>query len=247
MKASALEFRLRYWLHTLVFGLGFFAPWNYALHLDPTGANAHAWGVLSAEIGKTGVMTIGTAFDGLLIIGIVVAAAGAWLRTWGSAYLGAAVVEDGRMHAGIVADGPYRHMRNPLYVGTWLHSVALALLMPVSGAVFVLVVIGVMQVRLILGEEAFLGETLGAAYAAYRAKVPRVWPAVRARVAAAGRVPRWGQALASEVYFWGVAAAFAALGWSYNAQLLLQAVLVSFGVSLVMRAVVPKERVVAVG
>ena len=37
---------------------------------------------------------------------------------------------------GVVADGPYRHMRNPLYLGAWVHTLALALLMPASGALF---------------------------------------------------------------------------------------------------------------
>ncbi len=115
------------------------------------------------------------------------AVAAAALRTWGGAYLGADVVQDGKMHttvsptpfaggpvAGVLTDGPFRRMRNPLYLGTFLHTLALALLMPRSGAVFAIVVIGVMQVRLILGEEAFLLRTVGQPYEAYCRLVPRV-------------------------------------------------------------------------
>ena len=74
--------------------------------------------------------------------------------------------------SGILEDGPYRYLRNPLYLGTFLHAVALSLLMSRSGAVFTIVAIGVMQLRLIFGEEAFLTRTLGAPYQAYCARVP---------------------------------------------------------------------------
>ncbi len=239
MKATAVEYRLRFLIHAVIYALGFFAPWNYLLHLDARGPNAHLWGVLAAVLAKYGVLGlgIGGAFEGLLVVGIVAAALGAGLRTWGAAYLGSDVVKDGGMHgAGIVADGPYRYVRNPLYLGTFLHTLALALLMPVSGAVFVMVLIGVFQVRLILREEPFLGERLGASYMAYCAKVPRLWPALRARVVGSGQQPAWGQAVLGEVYFWGVAGSFAVAGWWYNAWLLIQCVVVSLGVSLVARA-----------
>ena len=143
---------------------------------------------------------------------------------------------------GVLTDGPYRRMRNPLYVGTFLHTVALALLMPRSGAVFALVAIAVVQVRLILGEEDFLRRTVGAPYEAYCSLVPRILPALRARVAAGGRAARWGQAFVGEAYFWIVAAAFCLLGWRYNATLLIQAVVVGFGVSLVTKALVPRAK-----
>jgi hypothetical protein len=45
-----------------------------------------------------------------------------------------------------------------------------------------------------------------------------------------------------EIYMWGVAISFAALGWMYNAVLILQGVLVSVGTSLVVRAFLPKPQ-----
>ena len=180
----------------------------------------------------------------------MLAVAGAALRTWGSAYLGANVVQSRAMHtaqaeaaSGILQDGPFRYMRNPLYLGTFLHTLALALLMPRSGAIFTVVAIGLMQVRLILAEEAFLSAKLGDRYAAYCALVPRIVPSLKARVAAGGLTPRWGQALLGEIYMWGVAGSFAAVGWRYNAALLIQCVLVSLGVSIVARAVTTKGMV----
>ena len=252
-KASALEFRLRYWLHAVVFALGFLAPWNLlpgsTLALDPPGPNAHVWGRLAANLSRAGWLGLDAAFNALLIAAIVFALGAAALRTWGTAYLGAAVVQDGSMHtsvsptpfagppaAGVLTDGPFRFVRNPLYVGTWLHTLALALLMPRSGAIFALVLIGVMQLRLILGEEDFLRRTVGAPYEAYCKLVPRLLPRLMPRVAPSGRQPMWLQACLGESYMIVAAAAFCLLGWRYNAVLLIQGVLVAFGLSLVLRA-----------
>jgi hypothetical protein len=127
-------------------------------------------------------------------------------------------------------------MRNPLYLGSWLNLLALALLMPASGAVFAIVMLIGFHLRLVLGEEAFLREKLGEPYAAYCARVPRLLPALRPQVAASGARPRWGQAALAEIFMWGSAVSFAVLGWRYNATLLLQCVLVSLGVSLVVKA-----------
>jgi hypothetical protein len=147
------------------------------------------------------------------------------------------VVHDQQMRAdSVVAAGPYRYMRNPLYVGSWLNTLALALLLRPSGAVFMVVGIVVFLLRLILAEEAHLRETLGAAYVAYCARVPRIFPALRPTVPAAADVrPQWGRAAATEIYMWGSAAAFAVLGWRYDPVLLLQCVLVSLGLSLVVK------------
>ena len=254
-KSSALEFRIRYWIHAVLIALGFWAPWGY---LQPAGtteiasANTHTWGVLAAVLAKNVLGTgnpnsIVTAFNILLSCAIVFAVAAALLRTWAAAYLDTAIVESPAMHTaalspnGILEDGPYRHLRNPLYLGTMLHVVALALLMSRSGAIFTLVTIGILQVRLILGEEAFLSRSLGAPYLAYVAKVPRLLPSIVPRIRAAGSSPRWLQALLGEIYFWGVALSFAFLGWAYATPRLIQAVLISFGIALLVRAFTPRQ------
>jgi len=237
VKASGWEFRYRFWILLGLYVLGFAAPWDRWLHLDGAGPNTHVWARLATLLYKGGAgMTMGAAFNLVLAAGIALALAGAWLRTWGTAYLSAEVMSGEAMRGeGVVADGPYRYVRNPLYLGAWANLLALALLMPPSGAVFALVTVVAFQVRLILGEEAFLRERLGEAYAAYCAKVRRLVPALRPRVAASGARARWGEAALAEIFMWGVAASYAALGWQYNARLLLQAVLVSLGVSLVAR------------
>lgn len=236
MKATALEFRLRLWIFLAIYILGFVAPWDFAWHLDGTGPNAHVWARLAILLSRNGAMTIGAAFNAVLIAGILCAGLGAWMRTWGSAYLGVEVMSDERMRGeGVVADGPYRYLRNPLYVGNWIDTLALAMLMPVSGAIVTLVLLVVFQMRLILGEEAFLREKLGEPYVAYCAKVPRIVPALRPRVAASGLRPQWMRAAVAENFMWGVTASLAVLGWRYDAELLIQCVVVWLGVSLVVR------------
>jgi uncharacterized membrane protein len=42
---------------------------------------------------------------------------------------------------------------------------------------------------------------------------------------------------------WGVFVSFVALGWRYNSLLIMQGVLVSLGLSLVVRAFLPKAEV----
>lgn len=246
MKASALEFRFRYLVHVVIYTLGFTTPWNYLLHLDGRSVIGKAiWLPAALEIERAGWLSLTGASNLLLGLGIAFALAAAGLRTWGAAYLSSAVVKDGGMHTSVhggavVADGPYRHMRNPLYVGTFLHTFALALLMPVSGAIFAVVAIGIEQWRLIGGEEAFLEGKLGATYLEYKARVPRLFPSLKARVAASGTRPAWGMAIVGEIYMWGVVVAFASVGTKYNAFLVIQGVVIALGVSLVARAFVPK-------
>lgn len=242
MRASALEFRLRFWIVMLIYVLGFFAPWDAVLPLDGSGPNAHVWGRLAVALSKGGIMGIGAAFDAVLVLGILCAGSGAWLRTWGAAYLGADAMRDSRPHGErLVADGPYRYMRNPLYLGAWVHTLALALLMPVSGAIFTIVVLVLFQVRLILGEESYLRAKLGEGYLAYCVQVPRLLPALRPQLASSGTRPRWVQAALAEIFMWGMTVSFAVLGWQYNALLLERCVLVWLGVSMVVRAATMKQ------
>jgi len=242
MKASAFEFRFRFWIFVLVYTLGFVTPWDLAWHLDGSGPNTHVWARLAMLLYKDAGVAIGKAFNAVLIAGIVCAGVGAWLRTSGSAYLTVEVMSDTKMRGDhVVADGPYRYLRNPLYLGTWANTLALALLMAPSGAVFTIVLVVGFQLRLILGEEAFLREKLGEPYLAYCAKVSRLLPALTPRVPASGARPDWLHAAAAEIFMWGVTASFAVLGWRYDAHLLLQCVLVSLGASLIVRALQKKD------
>lgn len=237
MKASRFEFRFRYAIHTIIYVLGFMTPWNQWLHLD----TVRTWQWLAAMLTRHAGMSFSASTVAVLVAGIAVALAAALLRTWAAAYIGAGVVHSASMHGdGVIAAGPYRYMRNPLYVGIVLHTLALALLMLPSGAVFTIVLITLLQLRLILAEEAFLTEKLGEPYRAYCAAVPRFIPSLRPRLPRPSVKPAWGLGFLGELYLWGVVVTFAVLGWRYNALLLIQGVLVSLGLSLVVRAFVPR-------
>lgn len=243
-RATGFEFRFRFLIHAVIIVLGFWAPWDNWLHLDSAGPNPHVWGLAAAHLYKVapGAVTIGVAFNVLLILAMLCAFVAAVLRTWGSAYIGASIVQSGAMHGSeLVAAGPYRYMRNPLYVGLVIHTLALALLMPPSGAVFAVVMMALFELRLIGGEEAFLVKKLGEPYQAYCSLVPRIFPSLWPKVAASATRPRWGLALLGEIYMWGVFVVYAALGYRYNAFLLMRGVLISLGVALVVRAMLPRK------
>lgn len=237
MNVTRLAYRFRFLIFLLICILGFTAPWNLVLHLDGRGINSHVWGTLAWLMARSGALGIGTAFNVVLAVGIVCAVLGAWLRTWGTAYLGAGVMSGSSMRGeGVVADGPYRYVRNSLYVGGWLNTMALAMLMPPSGAIFTMVILVLLSLGTIRSEEAFLNAKLGEPYLAYCGKVPRLIPALRPRVEASGVQPRWMHAVLSQLFEWGIAVSLVAVGWRYNEVLLLQCVLVSLGVSIIVKA-----------
>jgi protein-S-isoprenylcysteine O-methyltransferase Ste14 len=238
LKATALEFRFRFLIHAIIYALGFTTPWNHWLHLD----TIRTWQWLAAWPSRSGWVPFQSATIAVLIVGILCALIAASLRTWAAAYLTSSIIKDSAMHGEeVVAAGPYRFLRNPLYVGIFIHTLALALLMPPSGALLSIVLIGLLELRLIAGEEAFLTAKLGEPYLAYRAKVPALFPALTPRVPASSVQPQWPQAFLGELYMWGVAISFATLGWRYNSFLIIQGVVVSLGLSLIARAFIPKR------
>jgi protein-S-isoprenylcysteine O-methyltransferase Ste14 len=238
MKATPFEFRFRFFILAVIYFLGFAAPWNYWLHLD----SIRTWQLLAAWPARSGWITFSNATIVVLFLGIVWAFKGAFLRTWGTAYLSPSVVQASALHGeGVIAAGPYRYVRNPLYLGNFIHSLALALLMPPSGAIFCILAIIVFQLRLIAAEESFLTARLGEPYLAYCAKVARLVPAITPRVPASTLQPKWPTAFLGEIYMWGVVVTFAILGWRYNSILLIIGVLISLGISLIVRAFLPRR------
>ena len=239
MGATSIEYRLRYALHGLIFILGFWPFWEPFLGLT----TKSTWLIISAAMARQGWLGFQAATMLLLVIGTVFAAMGAWLRVWGSAYLGAGVVISPEMHGQTLqADGPYRRTRNPLYLGTLLHTFGIAILMPPAGAIFAIAAIWILQVRLALAEEPFLTQRFGATYTRYEESVPRFLPAPKPMVPAAGQRPHWLQAILGESYVVGVVITMAGFGWDFNALPLLKGILISLGISLVLRAFLPRPK-----
>jgi protein-S-isoprenylcysteine O-methyltransferase Ste14 len=239
MRASAIEFRLRYVIIAVLITMGFWSPWIEAWGLGQR-RSVLAW--LALELTRMGVAQFRTAAALAIVTGTLVAALAVVLRVWGTAYLGAFTVNHLTMQAGAVrTDGPYRFVRNPLYLGTWTMTAAMAFAMPPTGALVALVLLAVFLLRLILGEEAFLREKLGEPYAVYLASVPRIVPRLRSVLPHGDARPRWGHALLAEVNVIGVLVALGGFSWGYNNWRIIQVILIGLGVSLVVRALMPME------
>jgi protein-S-isoprenylcysteine O-methyltransferase Ste14 len=241
MKAAPLAFRFRFLIHAVIFVLAFNVPWNYWLHLDMD-ASGSTWLLLSTWLARNRWLSFSGATIALLIFGALCALIAAILRTSGSAYIGFSTVQSGSMHGDkVVAAGPYRFVRNPLYLGIIMLTFSLALLMPPSGAIFSIVCIILFELVLIAGEEPFLTEKLGQSYLQYRARVPKLIPALSPRIPPSDALPSWRAAFLSETFFWGFFLTWLIVGWRYNALLMAQGTLISLGLSLVVRAILPRR------
>jgi len=116
---------------------------------------------------------------------------------------------------------------------------ALAFLMPPTGALVSMALLTLFLLRLTLGEEAFLTTRLGQPYCEYLQAVPRFFPRLRTSLLSAGAEPHWFRALLTETTPIGIFAAFAVFSWSYDNRLMIRVILVCFGFSLVVRALMP--------
>jgi hypothetical protein len=231
-RASPWWYRRRGTLLGVIYGAGFLV--GYLTFGGPAREPAYVvWGErLAGDAGAIGLLW--AAFACALL---------AWLlRASGTAYLRRDVVfaADVQRDRLIVA-GPFRYMRNPLYVGNLFLALAIALLAPPLG--FAIILAGnVLWAVFVAGEEGReLANHYGDAYAAFCAAVPpfvpRLTPAsVAGSVAVA---PAWRPALLGEAFclalalaivplalyghaglpaFWAIAAAsflvFTVAGWS---------------------------------
>jgi len=238
VKATRWEFSFRVAIICAIYFLGFFAPWE-RLGSSGNPNPPRLWSWLAIQAARTGLVSTNAAYLAVTASAILLALLGAWLRLWGTAYLGHFVMRNPAMQAGaVMASGPYRHLRNPLYVGLVLTSLAVAVLMPASGALFFGAAMLLFTLRLIGGEEAFLAGELGQAYLDYRKAVPSLWPSLRPRLAASAVKPRWIHGLIAECFPVATAVCFAALAWSYDANLLTRCILICFGVSLIVHALI---------
>ncbi len=176
-----------------IYGLGFLLG-NLSFDGRPPQPAFLAWGALFAS-GHGGTI--------LLCLSIASALA-AWLwRASGTAYLQRSVVfaADVQRDRLIVA-GPFRYVRNPLYVGNMFLALSVALLAPPLG--FALIMAGNAAIAALLAAEESRGmaERYGAVYEAFRAAVPafvpRLTPAdVPGSVSAQAA---WGPALFGDAY-----------------------------------------------
>jgi protein-S-isoprenylcysteine O-methyltransferase Ste14 len=198
MRASTFEFKNRFWIIGGIFGLCFGAP-----HVFDRVNAAEALVRLVRPALNPESLDYRYQIQGVFFAGAVLVFIAAGLRTWATAYLKGSVVHDASLHSDrVVAGGPYRHTRNPLYLGTILMTVGFAPMAQRSGAVAMIVLMILFNYRLILREEFELLASQGAGYSRFRDAVPRLLPSLRPCVPAGDAVPAWGQAIAAESWFW---------------------------------------------
>ena len=139
----------------------------------------------------------------VILFGSLLVFFAAGLRTWGAAYLRTEVVHDIAQHSeALVADGPFRYTRNPLYLASLPMAAGIGVLASRLGFVFLLLANWIFVYRLIFREEESLVKIQGESYREYRQAVPRFRPALRPRVPSGNRQPKWGQAFAGESFVW---------------------------------------------
>lgn len=210
MRATDWEFKNRGIIFGFIFGLPFVC---YAVDHTTTAS----W--LGARLAPTLAMSEFTATRLMLGAAALFAALAAGVRTWASAYLNADVVYASEVKsAALVADGPYRLLRNPLYFGNCLLGMGMGLLMSRLGFAVEMACLITFCYRLILREESELRANQGDSFAAYVAAVPRLWPSPWPKVASAGRLPKWGDGFVAESWCWGFAAAMLVFAVTLNSQ-----------------------------
>jgi protein-S-isoprenylcysteine O-methyltransferase Ste14 len=221
MKATPFEFRNRFWIFGAFYWIGF-----TFYSVDHVNAGAF----IAQLVEKSGPSRP----NSLPLAGVVIAAVFCFLcaalRTWGTAYLKADVMQDASLHAEqIVADGPYRYMRNPLYLGGILLALGMGLMMSRAGFLFCVLGVTVFSLRLIGLEESNLRVERGESYAEYCRLVPRIFPSLAPRVPSGGLRAHWGQAFSGELFMWGFFLAVLAFALTQDQRVLLGVIFLSLG------------------
>jgi protein-S-isoprenylcysteine O-methyltransferase Ste14 len=125
VKATNWEFTNRALFFGLVFALAFSLS-----SVDPENATASLANWLGARMHLDAELVAGLLFA-LVAFVLVVAA---FIRTWASSYLHTNVVYANQVKTeSLVADGPYRRVRNPLYFANVLMAVGMGAMMSRSG------------------------------------------------------------------------------------------------------------------
>jgi protein-S-isoprenylcysteine O-methyltransferase Ste14 len=209
-QASDFEFRNRFWIISSIYGV------TFALYeVDPTNLTIALTLRVLRWASPVAIVTIDAPnFNNtarlFFAFGTILLILAALVRSWATAYLKSGVVHDSAIHSELlVADGPYRHLRNPLYLGNILQAFGIGLLASRLGFAFLTLANTLFMIRLILHEEAGLLWSQGESYRRYVDAVPRLWPSFVARVPGSVARPNWRDGVLGEMFFWIFAAGMA--------------------------------------
>ena len=196
-QATEFEFRTRFWFIFGIFWLGFLL--YYVDHVN-----------VSVALSRLVLRHPDENSSRFLALGTLSVALGALIRSWAESYLHSSVVHDAALHGEqLVADGPYRYVRNPLYLGNLLLAVGIGMLASRSGFLMISIGMWLFVYRLILREETTLLHSQGERYRRYLATVPRLLPSLVPQVPPSGAKPNWLDGFTGELFMWGAAAAMA--------------------------------------
>jgi protein-S-isoprenylcysteine O-methyltransferase Ste14 len=214
VRATKFEFEKRFWIITGIYAVGFSLS-NFD-HVRAITALRH---LIAPSLPSDSAQAIAFA-QVVIAAGALLVFLAAALRTWAAAYLRTDVVHDTAQHSkALVADGPFRYTRNPLYLANLPMAAGIGVLASRLGWVFLLVASGLFLYRLIFREEEALRQNQVDSYRAYLEAVPRFWPSLTPRVPAGNRTPQWGQAFAGESFVWFFGAAELCLAITLNVKL----------------------------
>lgn len=197
MRATKWEFEQRFWVIMAIYFVGFFLS-----AIDHLPFIAWVRHLIAPSIAR-GTPEAETFARIVMIAGALLIFVAAAIRTWGAAYLRTEVVHDTSQHSEtLVADGPFRYTRNPLYLAGLPMAAGLGVLASRSGFVFLVLAHWIFFYRLIFREEEALRQSQGESYLAYCRSVPRFWPSLTPRVPSGNLEPQWGQAFVGEIFVW---------------------------------------------
>jgi protein-S-isoprenylcysteine O-methyltransferase Ste14 len=204
-QATEFEFRMRFWFIAGIFWLGFLL-----YSIDHVNASVALSRLILGGHPDENSTQFGHYVIGFFALGTLSAALGALIRSWAESYLHSSIVHDPALHGEqLVADGPYRHVRNPLYLGNLLLAPGIGLLASRSGFLVISIGMWLFVYRLLLCEETTLLQSQGESYRRYLSAVPRLLPSLTPRVPAGGAKPNWLDGFTGELFIWSGAAAMA--------------------------------------
>jgi protein-S-isoprenylcysteine O-methyltransferase Ste14 len=233
--ASAWEFRHRFWIFGAWFWISFSVyridHKNFGLAIAES-----LCGLVHREATMADLRVV-------FLVGVLLAVLAALIRNWATAYIRPEVMVDGALHThSLVADGPYRFVRNPLYLGTNLLALGYSVMASELGAVLLIAGVLLFNYRIILREERELALAQGENYERFRRMVPRLWPSLLSRVAASERKPDWSAGLLGEMFFWGLALALLVFAITFNIRAYFLALGLSFGVYFLCLGVIGRKK-----
>ena len=197
MRATKFEFAWRFWIICAIYAAGFSLS-----NIDHVRAITGLRHLIAPSLPPDSAQAI-TFAQRVIAAGALLVFLAAALRTWAAAYLRTEVVHDTTQHSeALVADGPFRYVRNPLYFASLLMAAGIGVLASRAGWLFLVGASWLFVYRLIFREEEALRQSQGEPFLTYCRAVPHFWPSLTPRVPSGNRAPQWGQAFAGESFVW---------------------------------------------